>query len=345
MRYLATKAGTAHVVVKDSACPVVKRNAEAWKGQRSLKPDVVLKSYKDCAKCETFKHAKAEAVPPVRRHRESPVSKVRKAERGLIDSVPPRLRKAGENLRTKKPTAKKEPVAPKARNVTAQVKSPNWPVADERTTQKVKEHIGIAEEHGWSTEVTANERRGLTLTATRGEEACVLAYRENGILWNDEIVFKVPGRTVPMHNSGTWRRQVSLPEGKRPIPARPKRFGRKAVVKVANGPEGAEESATEPTEGSPEEEIPLNKSSLPFTHDADDIVIIDHIKGRTLYWRNNMMAKVVSARVPSKARLIRFGATKQGRRFVSFPESTMTKDGEMWGAERSVAIEDMLRVR
>lgn len=298
MRYLATKAGTAHVVMKDSPCPIVRRNAETWKGQRSLKPDVVLKTYKDCAKCETFKHAKAEAVPPARRRRESPVSK--------------------------------------------QVKSDNWPVADERTTMKVKEHMAIAEQHGWRVDVAQNERRGLTLTATKGDEICVLAYRENGILWNDEIVFKVPGRVVPMHNSGTWRRQVSLPEGQRPIPARPKKFGRKPSAPAElNGV--AKELADESTELT--EEIPLNKSSLPFNKDDEDLIIIDFIKGRTLFWRNNMMAKVVSAGVPSKSRLIRFGETKQGRRFVSFPEATMTKDGEMWGAERSVAIDDMLRVR
>jgi hypothetical protein len=307
VRYLATKAGTAHVVQKDSPCPIVKRNVDAWKGQRSLKPSVVLEM-KDCSRCETFKHARAE-----------------------LPAKP----------------AKKGPVARKAdrtpRDVTVAVRSDNWPVADERTTAKVKEHITIAEEHGWSVNVTSNERHGLTLIASRGDEICVLAYRENGILWNDEIVFKVPGRKVPMHNSGTWRRQVSLPEGKRPIPAKPKRFGRKKPSVVADPDIHANDDGTESTEVG--ELIPLNRPSLPFPHDAPDLIIIDHIKGRTLYWRNNMMAKVVSAGVPSKPRLIRFGETKRGRRFISFPEATMTKDGEMWGAERSVAVEDMLRVR
>jgi hypothetical protein len=312
MRYLATKAGTAHVVLKDSPCPVVKKNVDSWKGQRSLKPSVVLEGYRDCAKCQTFKHARLEQKVPA-------------ASRPVAEA--------------------KRPAKQKARDVTPMVANgDNWPVADERTTAKAKEHMAIAEEHGWSVTVTSNNRRGLTVIASREDEICVLAYRENGILWNDEIVFKVPGRIVPMHNSGTWRRQVSLPEGKRPIPARPKRFGRKPAAKVANGPESAEEVSPDGTEVDGEL-IPLNKSSLPFPIDADDLVIIDYIKGRTLYWRNNMMAKVVSANVPSKPRLIRFGETRRGRRFVSFPESTMTKDGEMWGAERSVAIEDMLRVR
>jgi len=307
MRYLATKAGTAHVVSKDTTCPVVKRNAEAWKGQRSLKPSIVLDSYKDCSKCATFEHARSE---------------LRKPE-------------------PKKPVAKKGPTA---RNVTAQAKSDNWPVADERTTLKVKEHIAIAEEHGWTVAVTQNERRGLTLTATRGEESCVLAYREGGILWNDEIVFRVPGRKVPMHNSGTWRRQVSLPEGQRPISAKPKRFGRKVSSEDVFPSRHANAGGSESTEEDPEA-IPLNKSSLPFLHDADDVVIIDALKGRTLYWRNNMMAKVVSAQVPTKPKLIRFGRTKHGRRFISFPESEMSKDGEIYGPERAVAIDDMLRVR
>jgi hypothetical protein len=330
MRYLATKAGTAHVVLKDSPCPVVKKNVDSWKGQRSLKPSVVLEGYRDCAKCQTFEHARSELRKP--------------------EPVAPKKRLAGPDYRKGRPStgggSKRLKVGkPEPRNVTPMVANgDNWPVADERTTAKAKEHMAIAEEHGWSVTVTSNNRRGLTVIASREDEICVLAYRENGILWNDEIVFKVPGRIVPMHNSGTWRRQVSLPEGKRPIPARPKRFGRKPAAKVANGPESAEEVSPDGTEVDGEL-IPLNKSSLPFPIDADDLVIIDYIKGRTLYWRNNMMAKVVSANVPSKPRLIRFGETRRGRRFVSFPESTMTKDGEMWGAERSVAIEDMLRVR
>lgn len=340
MRFLASKAGTVHVVHAEldmSNCPAVTRAKKAgtWKGQRSIKPEEVLK-LKDCSNCESFKLARSEIrknkaaektvnvgvlkvgakkAPSRRRHRESPVSKIRKEARN------------------------------EARNVTPQVRSGNWPVADERTTLKAKEHMALAEEHGWSVEVVANDKRGLTVIASREDEACVLAYRENGILWNDEIVFKVPGRSVPMHNSGTWRRQISLPEGKRPIPARPKRFGRRKPPVVANGPEDAEESTEEAAEIDGEL-IPLNRSSLPFAHDAEDLVIVDYIKGRTLYWRNNMVAKVVSAQVPTKARMIRFGNTGRAqRRYVSFPEAAMTKDGEMYGPERCVAIEDMLRVR
>lgn len=333
MRYLATNAGTAHVVIKNSPCPIVRRNVDNWKGQRSLKPNAVLEGYKDCIKCGTFHHARAEvrdaskraedqrlneqevkrfnakregtAKPRRTRHRESPVSKLRK----------------------------------EARNAAARE-----PVADERTMAKAKEHRAIAEEHGWTVTVTENERRGLTVTATKGDETCVLAYRENGVLWNDEIRFKVPGRSVPMHNSGTWRRQVSLPEGQRPISARPKRFGRKRTSVAIEQDESANGEPTgDEING---EVIPLNVSSLPFLKDADDLEIIDAIKGQVLYWRNNMMAKVVSARVPSKPRLIRFGTTGRAqRRFVSFPEAEMSKDGEIYGPERSVAIDDMLRIR
>jgi hypothetical protein len=318
MRFLASKNGTVHVIHHEldmSSCSVVTRakNAGTWKGQRSIAPEDVLKMG-ECLNCETHKHARAEVR----------ANKLAAKVNGQGVTVVGRRRPA------KKAVAAKEPVAPK-------------PVtADERTTAKANQHRAIAEEHGWSVTVTTNARRGLTVIAAKGDEICVLAYRENGILWNDEIVFKVPGRVVPMHNSGTWRRQVSLPEGKRPIPARPKKFGRKpsAPAEVNGVARELEQEATDETEA-----IPLNKSSLPFAHDDEDIVIISHIKGRTLFWRNNMMAKVVSANVPSKASLIRFGETKHGRRFVSFPESTMTKDGEMWGAERSVAIEDMLRVR
>lgn len=325
MRFLRSKTGTVHVIHHEldmSSCPVVTRAKKAgtWKGHRSLTPEQVLESG-DCHNCESHKHARSEirknkaaaktanagvvVSPPRRtRRRESPVSKIRKADRT-------------------------------AREVQA----------DERTTAKVKEHAALAEQHGWTVSIAANERGGLTVVATREEETCVLAYRPNGILWNDEIVFKVPGRSVPMHNSGTWRRQISLPEGKRPIPARPKRFGRRKSSVVANGPEVAEEGAEESAEIDGEV-IPLNKSSLPFPHDADDIIIVDAIRGRTLYWRNNMLAKVVSAQVPSKPRMIRFGNTGRAqRRYVSFPESAMTSDGEMYGPERCVAIEDMLRVR
>lgn len=322
MRFLASKNGTVHVIHAEldmSSCSVVTRakNAGTWKGQRSLKPEEVLKKG-DCLNCESHKLARQE----IRRAKRSSTTVLK--EDGILW-----------------PRKKKAP-ARAPRDVTPMAKGDNWPVADERTTLKVKQHVAIAEEHGWRVNVAQNTRRGLTLTATKGDEICVLAYRENGILWNDEIVFVVPGRRVPMHNSGTWRRQVSLPEGQRPIPARPKKFGRKPSPSVEiNGV--AKELVEESDEVT--EEIPLNKSSLPFNKDDEDLIIIDYIKGRTLFWRNNMMAKVVSAGVPSKPTLIRFGETKHGRRFVSFPESTMTKDGEIWGAERSVAIDDMLRVR
>lgn len=332
MRYLATKAGTAHVITKDTSCPIVKRNVDAWKGQRSLKPSVVLSEYKDCAKCETFENARAE-LRQLKENAATADYNRREVNRLNRSSGP----------QSKKPAGKR----PKARNVTPQVRpGDNWPVADERTTLKAKEHANIAEEHGWSVQVTANERRGLTVIASKGDEICVLAYRENGILWNDEIRFKVPGRSVPMHNSGTWRRQVSLPEGQRPISARPKRFGRKPKL---NGIERSESANSEPTEDEIDGDvIPLNVASLPFSKDDDDLIIVDAIKGMELFWRNNMMQKVVSARVPSKARMIRFGVTGREpnqRRCVSFPESEMSKDGEIYGAERTVAIESMLRVR
>lgn len=317
MRYLATKAGTAHVVTKDTPCPIVRRNVDVWKGQRSLKPSIVLDKYKDCAKCGTHEAARSELRKP------------EPAKKGPV------ARKAPKSLRRAADAA-----------VELNAKLNGMPVADERTTLKAKEHQAIAEEHGWSVQVTSNERRGLTVIASKGDEICVLAYRENGILWNDEIRFKVPGRSVPMHNSGTWRRQVSLPEGQRPISARPKRFGRKPKL---NGIERTESANSEPNEEEIDGEvIPLNIASLPFSKDDEDFIIVDAIKGMELFWRNNMMQKVVSARVPSKARMIRFGVTGREpnqRRCVSFPESEMSKDGEIYGAERTVAIESMLRVR
>jgi hypothetical protein len=218
------------------------------------------------------------------------------------------------------------------------------PEADERTTAKATEHAQLARNHGWDVTVTANDKGGLTVTAQKGNETNVLTYRAGGFLDNPGIVAKFPGRTVPLHNSGTWRRQVTAPEGKRPISAQLKRPSKaqnqRQLVVIDPGETNGVAIVDEV------DAIPLNKSSLPFAHDAEDSEIIDHIRGRTLYWRNNMAAKVASAILPSKPRLFRFGATRTGRRYVSFPElAGVTEDGEVLGAERSVAIEDMLRVR
>jgi len=315
MRFLASKSGTVHVIHAEldmSSCPVVTKAKKAgtWKGQRSLKPEAVLEMG-DCINCESHKHARSE---------------IKK------DKAAAKTANAG---------------AKKVGKVTSPARAPklaaNHPVADERTTAKAEEHAKIAADHGWAVNVDSNNHGGLTVTAVKGDETCVLAYQRNGVLFNKEIVFKVPGRSVPLHNSGTWRRQVSLPEGKRPISAKPKRAGRAPKVVVAVDP-GTDVTGVAVVRE--EDTIPLNQASLPFPHDAEDIVILDHIKGRTLYWRNNMMAKVVSATVPAKARMIRFGHTGRAqRRYVSFPETTMSADGEVYGAERSVAIEDMLRVK
>lgn len=218
------------------------------------------------------------------------------------------------------------------------------PVVDDRTVTKASEHAELAREHGWDVIVQTNDKGGLTVTARKRDETLVLAYRPGGYLDNPLIVAIFPGRTVPLHNSGTWRRQVSLPEGKRPINARPKRNGVpkpvNPVVSIDSGDINGFAVAD------PAEAIPISRPSLPFPHDAPDEEIIDCIKGKTLFWRNNMAVKVVSVDLPGKPRLFRFGVTRTGRRFVSFPELVgVDKDGEVYGPERSVAIEDMLRVR
>lgn len=316
MRFLTSKNGTVHVVsaqISGTRCPVVTRalNAGTWKGQRSIKPEQVA-NYTDCAKCGS--HAAAKEITD----RSAYVANNEAEVKRFNDKI------------NNKPKSK-----PKEGNMTLNTLLS----ADEKTRAKATEHAELAVKNGWAAIVTLNEFSGLTVIATRGEETCELMYREGGFLYNPGIVFRVPGRVVPLHNSGTWRRQVSLPDGKRPVSAKPKRVGvrpkdRPVAVVVVADPEA------------PAEEISLTRSSLPFPHDADDIVIRDAIKGKTLYWRNNMAARVNSAKVSSNPRLIRFGVTgKASRRYVSFPETEMSKDGEIHGPERSVAIEDMLRVK
>lgn len=296
VRFLATKTGMVHIDIS-SDCPASKRMiaSKAWKGIRGLKPEEAMEC-KDCAKCDTHKTARSE-------------------------------------IRANKLAAKSANVGRKHKPKVAD--TPALPAADVRTSAKAEEHAALAREHGWDVTIESNDKGGLTVIAKKGDHSCVLTYRGGGYLHNSGIVAKFPGRVIPLHNSGTWRRQVSLPEGKRPVsgwPLRPARTKERRDVTLNDVLDGSEL-------------IPINKSSLPFPIDAEDIEIIDAIKGHTLYWRNNMAAKVCSALVPGRTRLVRVSTSRTGRRIVSFPESSVTKDGEQFGAERSVAVEDMLRVK
>jgi hypothetical protein len=302
MRYMKTKAGTAHIAgLPDSLCPVVRRAARTgeWKGIRSLKPEQVLE-LKDCSKCQSHKAAKSELKP-----------KPKPPKRAAFNS--------------------KQAVAERLRR---------QPVPGDKGEIAANEHAKLATEHGWHVEVMPG-RDEWVVVATKGDEMVQVAW-VNGKVDYPRVIAVFPSYTFWLKNTTQWRRQVSLPEGERPAPREPKRSRKPRT-----------ESKTEPRviNGTSVEEDPqklFKTTSLPFASDDEDFVIIDALKGHELFWRNNMAAKVNRATVPMNTRLIRVAVSpKSGRRFVSFPEAhgyDSVAAREVLGAERSVAIEDMIKV-
>lgn len=308
MRFLNTKSGTVHVDTSAS-CSTAKHMmvTKAWKGRRSLTPEQALE-YKDCAKCESHKLARSK----IREAKAVPLTKNAKA----IES----LKKRHEKIMT-----------------------------EDKGNIAAHEHAKLAEEHGWTTTFEHEEPNGWLVTATKDDETVQVAW-VNGKVDYPRVIAVFPTYTFWLKNTSQWRRQVMLPESERPA-SRESKTARKPKPKVvAEKVVAAIHGEANGVAVAVEDEVKFNMTSLPFPHDAEDIELTNAIRGKVLYWRNNMAAKVNHATVPSNPRVIRVSRhVRSQRRIVSFPESHTTKVNgalmELLGAERSVAVEDMIRVR
>lgn len=328
VRFLATKAGTVHVVDRSpsdkgtSSCPIVGRmlNSGEWKGRRSLSPDAAL-DLKDCAKCETHKLAKAEIRAAKGKAR---------VQRPLSGPDHPR------SVRNNGGGSKRLKVA-----------STPLPPIEDKGQRLADEHAKLAKDHGWAVDVAVDPLTGpgprtWIVVARKGDERVQAAWTDGKVNYPLVIAF-FPTHQFWLKNTTQWRRQVSLPDSERPAKREPKT--RPPRVPASEKIAGAIEA---PVDAVPETEgIKFNSTQLPFEKDALDAEVIDLLKGRKLYWRNNFASKIENAEVPGNARMVRIAEhPTNGRRIVSFPEvAGYDKDGPVYGCERSVAVDQMIKVK
>ena len=205
-----------------------------------------------------------------------------------------------------------------------------------------KEHAELAEQHGWSVKV---RHEGPTWTVMAEQDGCTATVAwSNGKVDYPKVMAAFRTHEVWLKNTTQWRRQIMMPKDERP--AQSDRPVSKRKVKSQPEPAAAEINGYATLEESAG--LQYNITNLPFARDDEDGVIIDLIRGRTLYWRNTLAERVDHAQLPDGTKTIRISAhPRTGRRIVSFPEShgwdakTAT---EVLGAERSVALDQMIRL-
>lgn len=344
VRFLASKAGTVHVADGSGGCPVVRRaiRTREWHGRKSLSPEAAL-DLKDCMKCETHKAARRE----IRLNRAA----TKKANAGVTTiGVGPqkRLRHDGTiqevDLKPRRPLS--GPDHPKSvRNNGGGSKrlkvaaTPEPPIED-KGQRLADEHAKLAKDYGWAVDIQHVSEKEWIVVARKGDES-VQAVWVNGKVDHPRVVAFFPTHTFWLKHTTQWRRQVTLPDSERPAKREPKSRPRRvpADAKVADSIDAPVEIETDG--------VKFNSTDLPFAKDAPDTEIIDLLRGRILHWRNNFASKIEKAEIPTVTRLIRISEhPTNGRRIVSFPEvADYTKDGVVYGCERSVAIDQMIKVR
>lgn len=324
IRFLATRTGTCHVVTtkvndtRNSKCPVVKKGhtEDKWGRDKGVSPDAALE-LKPCVKCETHGVAEVE-----RRARMTPAEK-RAETRAKSDATRRKLGKV------------KEPKPTKPKRKGGQRRGSNFTRKDpEQMKDRAKEHLELAKQYGWKGNVTDTESGGAMVETKKGGELLRLIY-EDGRIVHSRVTLK-SGVEVKLRNSANWRKHA-MGEGKVKSDYQPRGVTKKSdkAVDRERSPEEKDQADTE-----------LSRS-LPFTIDEEDLIIIDHLKGKMVTWRNGLGGNLEHARIPGRSRNVRITQhPKSGRRMISFHElHGESEHGEVLGAERTVYIDKILRVK
>lgn len=212
-------------------------------------------------------------------------------------------------------------------------------VGDER--QKAQDLVDFAKQHGWTGEVKQRDDGiGLMAEVKRGQETirCYFADGKYDHAKHAEVIVgSWVGRLRAVH---ACRRQISMEGRDRPYP-NPGVSRSNASRKV--------EAEVVPEDESPEDA----RKRVPFSIDDDALAIIDAVKGKTIRWRNGLSGSIEEARLPSVARpknakrdiitIADHPAT--GKRIIEFlPVEEVGERGEVYGGERFVSLEKILRV-
>jgi hypothetical protein len=321
---------------KNAECNHVRRKMVAgtidYKKNKGISPEAAA-SLDPCEHCDTAGVLKSLLTP----------AQIKKAGRERTDDTLNKVRdeqkkvsnKRGHNLKSDK---SKKPAERMSKPVKQQmVKSGPKSLGDDATKAQIL--ADFAKEHGWKVEIT-EDKPGVKLVAKRGKET-ITCWFEGGKYDIGRLGYiTVEGSDWKgnLRAAHACRRQMSGEGRDRPHPN--PGLGRSA-------PRSKREEPTPETEESPEDA----HKRVPFSIDDDDLTIIDAIKGKTIRWRNGVSGLVEEALLPSKAeghkraKMVITTHPKKGRRILSFfPVEEVGEHGEVYGGERNVALDKIVRV-
>jgi hypothetical protein len=331
-----------------SQCLVVRKNMVAGKTNykdKGISPEAAL-ALTGCESCAT--KVMAEAMLPEdtkranRKDKRDEVMDRAKSEKSLTE-------KARAGRKTVKSTkAKDKPVKDKpAPKAPAKTKAGVRSVArggDDPTRDKAEQHADQATEAGWSAVIKDDGDNGLLVEASRDDEVVRCWFKDGKYNQGRHGEVQVGSWTGTLRGAHAARRQMMAEGRDRPYPEPGK--GRSGPRKRVDPDEEAEHESPEDA-----------KRRVPFALDAPALEVIDAIKGKTIKWRNGVSKSVEEAVVPSSVQGTGTKKAKHplitlvdhpkvpGRRILSFyTVEGMGDHGEVYGGERNIALDKIIRV-
>lgn len=308
---------------KNSQCMTVRKKVVA--GQvpgGSMSPEAAL-ALDECKRCGTHAVAQA-ALPP-----EAKAAARKDAKDKVMDSL--KSKPKGKGKSTKAAKAPKE-AKPKKKSMTKS--GPRSTGSD--TKGKAEALAAFGKEHGWKVKVEPDGDH-MAVIAVKGNETIKAFFIDGKYDTARHAFTQVGDWTGKLRGAHGCRRQMAG-EGRDRVHPSP--------GKGRGGPRG-KRAKDEPEDESADDA----KHNLPFALDDDEAVILDHLKGKIIRWRNGTTKAVEEAWLPPEIKgrkrdVISMTAhPKTGRRMVSFlTVESINENGPNYGPERNVYLDRIIRV-
>jgi hypothetical protein len=322
--------------LKHSDCQQVRKGqvAGSFKG-KGMSAEAAL-ALNGCGSCMTEETAKA-----VVKSTETP-----EARKARTEDARNEVLDRASNKKVHKAKHVKEKKAPKEK-----VAKPDRPKGSSKTKAGTRstgsDTMGKAEalkafcnDNGWVSNIGEDKTTGHTVVKAVNGNMVIHAYFIDGKYdVARHATIEVGTWSGTLRGAHAVRRQVdkSLDKRDRPHPE---------PGKGRSGPKNGK-GKSKADEVVPEDESPEDAAKrVPFSKDDDAIVIIDAVKGKVIKWRNGISGVIEEGWVPSKSKRTTItDHPKTGKRILSFMNVDMVGEhGEVYGGERNVAVEKIIRV-
>lgn len=321
--------------LKNGQCPTVRKNIVAGnvdykKSHKGLSPEATL-ALPTCTNCGT------EVVA----QRLIPEETKRAARKDKRDEVMDRAKASKPKSKSSKVKESKPKPDRKPTKAMAGFRSTGSGYED-KTQGKAEELAQFARDNGWSAKATEDKPRW-RVNATKGNQTIVVWFLDGKFDLSFEGYLEVGNWRGKLRAAHAVRRQIDMALDDRmrphPHPGAGRSVARSRKADIV-----------------PEDESPEDAAKrVPFSVDDDPIVIVDMLLGKRIQWRNGVSNTVEEAVVPSEVRgkgkhckrdkVTLTEHPKTGKRMLDFlVVDSANEDGEVYGPERVVALEKIIRV-